>query len=130
MSSEWTLSTLKELLETRLTAQEKAVEKADVALKEYKLQANEFRGTLKDQSAEFLRTSEANSQFKQFRDLIEAQQRQIVALQLANSRGEGGTSANSTSKANSQWLIALVVMIALSMAGGIGTLIFFLATKH
>jgi hypothetical protein len=88
-----------------IAAQEKAVDKAEVALKEFKVQANEFRGTLKDQSAEFMRKSEADARF-------DTLTKDVVGLQLSASRGEGGSAAN-----------AKTVGIIIAILTGIGGLI-------
>jgi len=105
-SQEKELAALKELVESKFFSQKEAVDKAEQSLKEYKVQANEFRGTLKDQAAAFATRSE-----------VEALAAQVVDLQRGASRGEGGSSAINAAKSNSQWTIALWVGIGLSVGG-------------
>jgi hypothetical protein len=93
-----------------LKNQEKAVEKAEIALKEYKMSANEFRGTLKDQAATFMPRAEAESRFAQ-------QAEKIRALELSERAGEGGSRVAKEARANSQWIIGLIVAIALGLFG-------------
>jgi hypothetical protein len=52
-----------------------------------------------------------------------------VALQRGESQGEGKTKAVDASKAQAWAVIGLAVTLALSVLGGLSSLIFFLATK-
>lgn len=105
MPTEFTISTLKELMETRLAAMDKALEKADGSLK----------------SAEFLRRTEADAEFKRLRELIDAQTSEIAGLRESRSAGEGESAAQAAARAatqtNTRWLIALVVTILLAAVG-------------
>jgi len=87
-----------------------AVEKAESALREYKALANEFRGTLKDQAVNLMPRTEAENRFSQ-------QAERIRALELAERAGEGGSKATKEARSNSQWVIGLIVGIALSAFG-------------
>jgi multidrug resistance efflux pump len=149
--SQWTLDTLKEFFERILfeqqkaldaalvaakaavtaafAASDKAITKAEEAQKDYNARSNEFRAALADQSKTFLARQEADARFQQLRDLIDAQKKEIVELQKAESRGEGSSTTSATSKTNSQWMIALLVSVVLVVLGWIGTVVFFLATK-
>lgn len=109
-TSEWTISTLKEYFESKFEAQQKALERADESLREYKSQANEYRGALKDQSEQFARRLEVDKELSQVRE-------QLTILQKAQNVGEGITSAAIASRQNTRWLIALVVTIALASIG-------------
>jgi len=93
-----------------------AVDKAESALREYKALANEFRGTLKDQAVNFMPRAEAENRF-----MLQADR--IRSLELAERAGEGGSKAAKEARSNSQWLIGLVVGIAIASFG------FYLSSK-
>jgi len=93
-----------------------AVDKAESALREYKALANEFRGTLKDQAVNFMPRAEAENRF-----MLQADR--IRSLELAERAGEGGSKAAKEARSNSQWLIGLVVGIAIASLG------FYLSSK-
>lgn len=133
MDSKWNIETLKELMEQRFVANErsveaafkaseKAIEKSETAQTAYNARSNEFRAALDDQSKTFLPRAEADVSFKQLRE-------QITTLQQSDSRGEGMTTAKSQSSANTKWLVALTITVALSICGWVGSIIFFLATR-
>lgn len=98
------------------TSANEAVDKAESALREYKALANEFRGTLKDQAVNFMPRTEAENRFTQQAD-------RIRILELAERAGEGGAKAAKEARSNSQWVIGLVVGIALASFG------FYLSSK-
>lgn len=138
--SEWTLGTLKELMEARIgaverateaafVASEKAITKAETAQTAYNARSNEFRAALDDQNKTFMPRIEADGRFKVLQDLLDAQGKLIVELQKSESRGEGGTSAQSTAKSNAQWGIYITVIIGLAVCSGIWTLALYLL-KH
>lgn len=105
------------------------VVKSEVALREYKASANEFRGTLQDQALLFIPRTESENTAKELRNLIESQGRLIVTLQLGESRNSGGTVQKEASRANSLAITGLIITVSLFALGGISTLIFFLITK-
>jgi len=81
---------------------EEAVTKAETALKEYKIQANEFRGTLTDQAKTFMPRDEAENRFNQ-------QAERVRNLELAERSDEGGRSASASSKSNFQSNVGLII---------------------
>jgi len=123
------LAAQEKAVQAAFESSEKAIVKAEVAQQLYNVRSNEFRATLDDQAKMLLTRSEADVRFQQLKDLIDAQAKAIVILQRGESRTEGGSTAESNAKSQSQWVIVLVVTIGLSLLGGIGTLVFYLATK-
>lgn len=133
MDSKWNIDSLKEHFEERFRAgdksieaafraSEKAIDKSEAAQTAYNARSNEFRAALDDQAKAFLPRSEAEVSFEQFRE-------QIARLQQSDSRGEGESSAMRSEKANSQAIWYLAIVVALQALAGIGSLIFYLATR-
>jgi hypothetical protein len=151
MKSGWTFGTLKKYFERVLAerdkavaaalaaaesavraafdASEKAIIKAEAAQLAYNTRSNEFRASLDDQNKTMLPRSEADTKFQQLRELIDAQANLITELQRSESGVAGGTRYAQESK--SIWLAvwAIIATVVLAVLGGLGTLIFFLATK-
>jgi hypothetical protein len=132
--SGWNFKTLKKYFERVLTERElrykqmfndakDALIKAEVALREYKATANEFRGTLQDQALLFMPRTESENTAKELRSLIEAQNKRVTSLEIGESRDVGGTQAKSESKTNNQWIISLLVGLMLGLLG------YFIAAK-
>ncbi len=80
--SGWTIDTLKELIEQRfaanekamsaaLAAAEKAVDKAEQAQQRVNITQNEFRGTLKDQAADLMPRAETESLVRELNGKID-----------------------------------------------------------
>jgi hypothetical protein len=141
LASEWTVTTLKELFETRLTAMndavtsafeasEKAITKAESAQKEYNARSNEFRQALDDQNKTMLPRSEAEARFKELRNLLDGQSGLVEELRRGAAGISGGTLESRTARQQSNWLIALVVTTVLSLIGMFGTFAFMLFGKH
>lgn len=87
-----------------------AVDKAELALREYKALANEFRGTLKDQAVNFMPRTEAENRFTQQAD-------RIRTLELAERADEGGAKATAQAKVNFQWIVGLVIGLVVAGIG-------------
>ncbi len=98
-------------------ASEKAIVKAETAQTAYNLRSNEFRASLDDQAKLLLTRTEADVRFQQFRELADSLGKEIIALRLAYSQGEGGSRAAKEARSNSQWVIGLLVGIALATLG-------------
>jgi hypothetical protein len=107
-----------------------AVVKSEIALREYKTSANEFRGTLQDQALLFMPRTESENTAKELRSLIEAQAKLIVTLQLGESRGAGGVAQRSEARVNSIAITGIIVSVAVFLTGGLATFIFYLVTKR
>lgn len=162
-SSPWTVETAKELFdrlldnmntmigqhdrryEERFKAQEMAVKqafeasnaaiaKAEIAQTAYNVRSNEFRAALDDQSKQMLTRIEAESRFVNMRELIDQNREQIELLRRGETRIEGGTVALADRRKQNNWLIGIIVTVALSV--GINFImiivgfIYFLAGKN
>lgn len=93
-------------------ASEKAITKAEVAQTAYNARSNEFRSSLDDQAKLLLSRTEADARFQQLRELIDAANMAVQAVQLQQSSGEGSDKASFASKANFQAIFGLVVGVA------------------
>jgi len=98
-------------------ASEKAIEKAETAQTAYNARSNEFRAAIDDQSKLLLTRTEADVRFQQLREMSDTQGKEIVALRLAQSQGEGGSKATKEVRTNSQWLIGFLAGIAMFLLG-------------
>ncbi len=138
--TEWTVGTLKEYLErileerdkalgAALSAAESSTRKAEEAQQGYNVRSNEFRAALGDQGKLMLTRTEAEVRFDQLRERADEQANKIAELQKQNALGEGQQRGKNMSLETSKWILALVVTVALSAIGGIGTLIFYMATR-
>ena len=92
---------LREYLESRIFAVEKAIEVANVAMKERLFGMNEFRDTLKDQASRFVTRDEVDVK-------LETIHRQLKELQLAKAELEGKASQ---SQANIIFVIAVIGLV-------------------
>lgn len=105
----------------RFTAADIALDKAEELLKEYKEGSNEWRQTVAAQRDEFVPRLEAKADLRELRTLIEVNSKVMADLQQSVSkivnRSEGGESMNAKMKAQSQWIIGLMVTSVLSMLG-------------
>lgn len=97
----------------RFISQEKAVITASEGQKRYDSTHNDLVRKMEG----MIPRNEADQRFIQMRELIESQGKLIGALQLTISRGEGGASVSAERKSQSNWMIALMVGVALSLLG-------------
>lgn len=91
-------------------ASEKAIAKAEAAQKAHDLAANNLRGVLDDYAKQMFPRTEAESRFAQH-------EQRVRALELAERAGEGGSKVAKEARLNSQWVIGLLVAIALGAFG-------------
>lgn len=156
VNSDWNLSSLKKVLEIRISAlevrfddykrsQETALalakKEADHAnsqlaqdLGNYKANTNEWQKTFrdfKDTTAEdILPRGETLAIFKEHRGLIDKLTDSVVDIQKSLSRGEGGSGAITAARSQSNWLIGIVVSVALALAAQFIFLLYFISGKH
>lgn len=122
------LAAADKLVQTALVSAEKAVDKANDANEKRFESVNEFRGQLTDQATTFARREEIDVRFKALTDRIDADSlrssERLATLEsridLGKGNREGAATAATTSRANSQIIIAgiglLLVVISVSVA--------------
>jgi len=119
----------KEAVSSAFAASEKAIEKSDIALKEYKTNANEIRAALNDWQKNMISRNEEKVDVELLRTLIENQDKIISSLQISFERsqglGEGTSITQAQNNKQRNFFVALIVNSILS----IGTLIIILLKK-
>ena len=81
MAADWTIESLKEYFEAKLSAQNKAVQKAEIAMDSRLQGMNEFRQSLADQSATMMPRSEYTVQHASLTEKIDSLALRIAALE-------------------------------------------------
>lgn len=76
--SEWTLDTLKALMDERFRGQEQALAREREERRERDVKNNEFRGQLSDQAATFLTRQEMDVKFNALQDQVKSKNIQII----------------------------------------------------
>lgn len=94
----------------RFKAQEKAVEKAENAQRDYNIKTNEFRQALDDANKNNLSRQEANATFKSQDDKHEELKKRVEALTLGGGVMQGRTAATSAAWANVAQIVLLAIL--------------------
>lgn len=102
--TEWNFESMLELLQQRFEAQEKAIAKAELAVEKRLESMNEFRGQLKDQSAQFVTRAEFTTALKH------------VEQKVDDLKQYRDTSSGKSLGINALWLIVLGIISALGTA--------------
>ncbi len=76
--SDWTVETLRALMDQRFRAQEEAIAKAERASELREIKNNEFRGQLADQASKFPTRVEMDSRFAALEDKVASKNLQIM----------------------------------------------------
>lgn len=106
---------------------EKAIQKAEVAQMGVNERGNEFRKSLDDYVKITMPRVEADSRFREIKDMVEKQALLIEELRRSESRGEGTEGSIAASRQQSNWVIALIVSTVI----GVGTIIVtYLLVNH
>ena len=81
MAADWTIESLKEYFEAKLSAQNKAVQKAEIAMDSRLQGMNEFRQSLADQSQTMMPRAEYTVQHASLSEKIDSLATRIAALE-------------------------------------------------
>jgi len=134
--SEWTVETLRQhtdqrfddmarLLDERFTSQTKAIDKALDAVERRFEGVNEFRQTLTDQAATFVRQDVAEARFAQVAEASERKRQQIAQLEIRTAETGAAASANTASRverrATTTLVIAVLTLLILALSVYIAT---------
>ncbi len=130
MSDDWTVETLRIYLERILDEREKSMSTLLSSHFVSAQKSQEFHSAIDVQARTLMSKSEAESQFRHIGDLIRALQEDMVILTKNQSEIQGGSRAERSYKTQSQWLIALLVSMMISVIGGVATLVFYLSSTR
>jgi len=103
-SQNWNITSLKEYIDIRLEAIDKAVTKAEAATEKRFEGVNEFRNTLADQQRTFMPRAEAESQYNSLSE-------RISAIETKMEKIEGSKSGGSTVYAYLTAIISTIIAI-------------------
>jgi len=99
----------KDAIKSAFNAAERAAEKTEMALKEYKMASNEWRDTVKDLVSKMITRPDVERELKVLEN-------QIADLREYRSKIEGRAVQQTETKAQTNWGIHLTVVIVLSVA--------------
>jgi hypothetical protein len=103
-NTEWTINTLKVLMDERFASQEKAIVKAEDANEKRFEGVNEFRNQLKDQAATFITRSEHDT-------LVDS----VKKLEEFRAQNAGYYQRENTGRVQNNWAVGLLVTVVLSI---------------
>jgi K+/H+ antiporter YhaU regulatory subunit KhtT len=106
----------KEAIKAAFNASERAAEKTETALKEYKISSNEWRDTVKDLVSKMITRPDVERELKVLEN-------QIADLREYRSKSEGRAVQQVETKSQTNWGIHLTVVIVLSVASLILSLV-------
>lgn len=96
-------------------ASEKAITKAESAQGDYNARSNEFRGQLADQASTLMPRAEAESTFRQQRELtdkgIDVLRKEVSVLRDFFKESGGRQTAQTEGRGNVQWMIGIGMMV-------------------
>ena len=97
----------KSAVDAAFVSSQKAIDKSDESLKEYKATANEFRKTISDYRDQTI----SKAEHRALETILDSHAKQIAALQVSEGRGEGNQSARGRFTATTISIIGLVIVV-------------------
>lgn len=106
------LQNLSHQMKDQFIASSRAVDKAELAQKEYNIRSNEFRAALDDAQKAMLSRSEAKSEFERTGERFDLMKEEIMSLRDFQNKSQGKSAGMST-----------LTAVTISCIGVIGTII-------
>jgi len=114
------------LTTAQFVAFEKAVTKAEAALAEYKISANEFRAVLSDYGKLLVTRTEADAQFQAVEKKFDDLNRAIATIREWQNQGIGGAATSASTQQQGRWVIGTVLS---AVTVGVSVVLYLLSRK-